>query len=228
MKGAGNAQPRAAHPSDELLSEILHGLSQPLTTMECGLEIALRQDKTVAQLQQRMGALLEAARVLHKRLLEVRALQEAGTAGERTEAVAVGELLQQLREDFQPIAREAKITMSVRATRDLAQGNAAHLRNGFFHLLEFLACRCPAGGQVRMASVREGGNGLTVRFRIVRRKEGGSTEPIPRARDGDFGLRIARRTFEAAGGDLELREYNGGGVAGQVRLRSAMPPAGDD
>jgi hypothetical protein len=60
----------------EMLSEILHTLSNPLSALECGIELSLRQDKTVAHLRTRMQTLLEIAQLLHQRLLELRALRD--------------------------------------------------------------------------------------------------------------------------------------------------------
>ena len=54
----------------ELAAEIFHSLSQPLTALEVGLELSLRQDSDVAQLRWRLELALEIAQTLHKRLLE--------------------------------------------------------------------------------------------------------------------------------------------------------------
>jgi hypothetical protein len=67
--------PESQSCTDEYLSELLHGMSQPLTTLECGLELAIRYDTTLAQVRHRLKVLLEAAQVLHQRVLELRMLQ---------------------------------------------------------------------------------------------------------------------------------------------------------
>ena len=59
------------------VAEVLHDLSQPLTALECGLEVSLRQDKTVTELRNRMKVLLGIAQTLHQKLLEVRSRQES-------------------------------------------------------------------------------------------------------------------------------------------------------
>ena len=76
MKVKSHSGLPSARPEDEMLSEIFHTLSQPLTTLECGMELSLRQDKTASQLRQRMQTLLEIAQLLHQRLLELRALRD--------------------------------------------------------------------------------------------------------------------------------------------------------
>lgn len=65
----------AAQSRDQVLTEIFHAMSQPLTTLECGLELAIRYDTTLVQVRDRLRVLLEAAQVLHQSLLELRAMQ---------------------------------------------------------------------------------------------------------------------------------------------------------
>ena len=60
--------------SSEFVSKVLHDLAQPLTALECGLELGLLQDKTAAEFRDRMQKLLEAAHVLHTRMLELRGM----------------------------------------------------------------------------------------------------------------------------------------------------------
>jgi hypothetical protein len=71
-----------AKPQDEMLSDVFHELSQPLTTLECGLELGLRCDTTVAQLRKRLSMLLEAAQEMHQRLVQLRTRQHKFTSRE--------------------------------------------------------------------------------------------------------------------------------------------------
>ena len=66
-------------------------MSQPLTALECGLEVSLRRDKTAAQLRARVESALVAAKLLHQRLLEARVLQDAGEPGDTSVPVAAGQ-----------------------------------------------------------------------------------------------------------------------------------------
>jgi hypothetical protein len=56
----------------DVFAEILHAMSQPLTALEIGLEISLRQDKDFAQMRSRLEAALEIAQTLHARMVELR------------------------------------------------------------------------------------------------------------------------------------------------------------
>ena len=74
---SGESRGPSSQPCDEeLLHEIFHELSQPLTTLECGLELAIRYDTTLAQVRKRLKVLLEAANVMHQRLAALRVLQQ--------------------------------------------------------------------------------------------------------------------------------------------------------
>ena len=83
-----------------LVSELFHAISQPLTALECGFEVSLRRDKTAVQFRTRVASALVAVQLLHQRLMEARALQDAGEPGdnllshrtERTLAAAPGRL----------------------------------------------------------------------------------------------------------------------------------------
>jgi len=74
---AGECRGPSSEPFDEeLVHEIFHELSQPLTTLECGLELAIRYDTTLAQVRKRLKVLLETADVMHQRLAALRVLQQ--------------------------------------------------------------------------------------------------------------------------------------------------------
>jgi len=70
---------------EAFVSEVLHDLSQAVTALEVGLEIGLRQDKSVAEMRQRMRTLLGVAQSLHQNLLDLRAAQDGPSRnGDRT------------------------------------------------------------------------------------------------------------------------------------------------
>jgi hypothetical protein len=83
MKAGRIIDPSSRALADAEFAEVLHGLSQPLTTLECGLELAIRYDTTMTQVRHRLKFLLEAARVLHQRLLELRMLRSSSGLTDR-------------------------------------------------------------------------------------------------------------------------------------------------
>ena len=200
-----------------LVSHLFHAISQPLTALECGLEASLRTDKTAAQLRARVASALAAARLLHQRLLEARAIQDAGEPGDTRLPVAMHGMLVQLREDFLPVAKSRKVTLNVQCETALVTGNETRFKNGFFHLLEYLLRNCPSHGAVRIRAHRVSFFELEVGFSY----DPASTRSLEleqAADPADLGFRIAQRTFQAAGGNLVLTQNQPGLIAGHLRL----------
>jgi len=196
-------------------SDLLHAMSQPVTALECGLELALRKDTTAMQLRARLKTALVTARLLHQRLVEFQVLQNAGEPGDTSRPAAVEIILLQLREDFVPVARSAKVKLAVKCESAMVHGDEARLRNGFFHLFEFLLRMCSSHGNIRICAHTLSPSALQVNFSSDASTSIATPEQ-PLAVDLD--LRIARRTFQAAGGDLFLATLQPGKVAGCVRL----------
>src|SRR5271167_4848180 len=155
---------RGAETDRELLSEMIHGFSQPVTALECGLELSLCRDNDVAQLRARVESALTTTKILHQRVAEYRMLADAGDPGDTTEPVAIDRLLLQLREDFRPLADAAGVRGSVRCKPALVHGNCTRLRDGFFHLFEFLIGDSPPHHSIELRAVGTRARSLTVRF----------------------------------------------------------------
>jgi hypothetical protein len=69
----------AAEGERDLISEVFHGITQPLTALECGLELSLRYDKNSSQFRARVRAALESSQLLHQKVVELRRLLDAGS-----------------------------------------------------------------------------------------------------------------------------------------------------
>lgn len=207
--------------NNDLIADVFHGMSQPLTALECGLEISLRQDKHAGQFRARMQAALGSAQILHQRMVELRMLLDAEDPGDTTVPVGIDGLLMQLKDDFGPVADAARIVMSMRCKPTLVRGNAARLRNGFFHLFEFLVGSSPPHHAINVFMTRISNGSFNVRF-SVRPKTGRSDlQPTQPVNMGDLTIRIARRTFQAAGGELAIKLNARGNVEGHVLLQLA-------
>jgi hypothetical protein len=209
--------PTRATPGEhsEQVSEILHALSQPITALECGLELSLRKDKTPADLRARIRSSLATTRLLHQRLVEFQALQDASEHGDTSLPVPIQTVLQQLREDYLPVAQAASVELVVKCEPAMIRGDETRLRNGFFHLLEFLVRICPSKGCLRIC-------GLPLNAEVLEVNFSSDVSASPQARErslaGDLDLRIAGRTFRAAGGNLVLTRTLGTKVTGYAHL----------
>ncbi len=201
-----------------LVSELFHAISQPLTALECGLEVSLRRDKTAVQFRARMASALVAAKLLHQRLIEARALQDAAEPGDTSRPVALKTLLSELREDFLPVAMSRESKLNVKCETAMLRGNEAKFRNGFFHLFEFLLYTCPSHRTVSIRARQVSPALVEVSFSSHDSAGTDALESAPAASSADTSLRIAQRTFQAAGGDLMLTRNASGRVRGNVRL----------
>ena len=200
------------------VSDLFHAVSQPLTALECGLELSLRRDKTAAQLRTRLETALVNAKLLHRRLLEARALQDAREPGDTRLPVAVERLLLQLQEDLLPVAKSAKVTLEVTCKTAMVHGNEARLRNGFFYLFEFLVRTCPTNLRVSIHAQRVSLTIFEISFTNCDSTRIETRESTRAADPADLSLRIAQSTFQATGGDLVLTQDQSGQFAGCVRL----------
>jgi hypothetical protein len=205
-------------PERAFVSDLFHAVSQPLTALECGLELSLRRDQSAAEFRARVETALVNAKLLHRRLLEARALQDASEPGDTHLPVDVKGLLLQLQEDLLPVATSAKVKLDVRCEAALVHGNEARLRNGFFCLLEFLLRVCPTSQSVRIRAQRMSLTAFEVSFRTCGSARIKSSESPLDADPADLSWRIARRTFRAAGGALVPTQNRTGQIAGYVRL----------
>ncbi|HVP54002.1 MAG TPA: hypothetical protein VMU45_03330 [Candidatus Eisenbacteria bacterium] len=226
MTMAEQAEEPAAWCEGDLIGELFHSISQPLTALECGLEISLRQDREAAQLRARMKAALASTQTLHQRLLELRLLLDAGEPGNTTVPVALDDLLFRLRDDFASLAHHREIGLWVRCKPAWVRGNAARLRSGFFHLFEYLlGCSLPQH-VVCVVGKPIDQHSFLVRFGVRAKARASHLVAAPAFNRTDLGLRIALRTFQAAGGELVLKLNSSGNAVGQVCLQLANRQVG--
>ncbi len=63
----------ASRPNDkDRLAEFLHAISQPLTVLECGLELSLHHEKHPNASRVRLQGALASVRILHRQVDEFR------------------------------------------------------------------------------------------------------------------------------------------------------------
>jgi signal transduction histidine kinase len=201
---------RQAHDissQSSFVSDVLHKLSQPLTALQCSLELSLARDQTSEEFRASVEAALQNAERLRQSLLLLRELSDADNPGDVSFPVPLQQLLQELQQDFLPVCESASGYFTVSCHPVQVRGNGAKLRRAFFYLLEYLL-RSP---QRRKLRIRVQTHGMQAGIRMIFSDRGFAAPPANDASDiiSTGELEIARRTFRALAGDLAIVESAG-------------------
>jgi hypothetical protein len=188
-----------------LVSDVLHKLSQPLTALQCSLELALVRDQTSEEFRASVEAALQNAERLRHNLLLLRELSDADDPGDTTAPVELQRLLLEWREDFLPVFESAGGCFHLNCAPAQVRGNEAKLRRAFFYLLEYLL----GSSHYRSLNVDvEHTKGRRVDIRMTFSSAASSADSTHDASESILtgGGDIACRTFRAVGGDLAPAE----------------------
>ncbi len=204
-----------------LTYDLFHTLSQPLTALQCSLELALVRDRTAGEFRASVEAALENAERLRQSFLLLRELNDADDPGDISAPVDLRQVLLELGEDFLPIFESAGGQLDVTTDAVQIRGNTAKLKQAFFYLIDYLlGVLARPNLSIRVQQRKEGA--VEVRMTLssqgsTARAEEGLCEPVS---SGE--VEIARRTFRAVGGAL-ARVASGGG--GQSIWIASLPVA---
>ncbi|MGH9503508.1 MAG: hypothetical protein ACRD20_11720 [Terriglobales bacterium] len=234
MKTAGLGTPEAlaAGETRQLLSDLFHQLSQPLTTLCCSLELALLQSPTAEQYNQMASRALQQAEQVSWLSTAIRELFDAGQVAEGGELLELRQAVEAAIGDLLPVADSAGVQIGFLPPSPCPVWfDARRLRQGLFHLLGFGLGSSPAGAAMKIELEERGAEALlalTVSspggFRgefdagfdggfesefdaeLDRRLTPGSNPDLllPEKLGRRLSLGIARAVFEAAGGTLRL------------------------
>jgi C4-dicarboxylate-specific signal transduction histidine kinase len=198
----GNYTAPALTESQQLVSDLFHQLSQPLTTLCCALELALLQTPTLEQYGEIVSQALDQAEKASALATAIRELSGAGQPG------GSGDLLELRREVEEAIADLLPVAESAGVQVCFAPGpacpvwfDASRLRQGLFHLVGF-AIGSGAAVAIELAErAAQAMLGLTISGPGV----GGDTPADPGLELWRrLGLGIARAIFEASGGSCRV------------------------
>jgi signal transduction histidine kinase len=190
------------------VSDVFHKLSQPLTALQCSLELSLARDRSLGEFRASVEAALHNAERLRQRLLLLRELHDADDPGDTSTPVQLQELLHDLQQDFLPVCESAGGCFTVSCEPVQVRGNGAKLRRAFFYLLEYLL----RTSKRRSLNVTvDQANGRKVEIRLTVSEGRFAAPPANDASDtiSTGELEIARRTFRAIGGHLAPFESAG-------------------
>jgi len=200
-----NPLPAAEYESRQLVSDLFHQLSQPLTTLCCSLELAVLKTPTADQFGEILGHALTQAEKVSSLATAIRELFDASHVGEGVEALELQRAVAEAVGDLLPVAESAGVQVCYLpgpACRLWFDGQ--RLRQGLFHLIGFAIGS--GGARVKIDLAERGAEAvLTLTVTPVAACAGPSPVHSDQELLRRLGLGIARAIFEAAGGSLTVK-----------------------
>lgn len=203
------AQGTAEGDDLQLLADLFHALSQPLTTLRCCLGLSLQKSSAGRQNPRDLEIASQAAESVTRLVAGIRELVESASPPQAHAAANLDECLRGVVEDLGLVAVSARLTVSLVSAASLqVEIEPGRLRQGLFHLLEFALRSCQAGTELSITAAEEGES-------VGLRVEGRVRDPLLSA-DGGFpelerrmALAVGRRILTTAGGRLQLQSGSG-------------------
>ena len=197
----------AEYESRQLVSDLFHQLSQPITTLCCSLELALLQTPDAEQYGEIVSQALCQAEKVSSLATAIRELFDASQPGEHGEVLELGAALAETVSDLLPVAESAEVQVChVPGPACPVRFDAARLRQGLFHLIGFVIGSGAPGAVVKIELEARGAEAMLAL--TVSRESVGERSPdsiSDRELLRRLGLGIARAIFVAAGGSLTVK-----------------------
>jgi len=201
---------------NELLSEVFHLISQPMTALQCSLEFALHEEKNPEQCRGWIVAALESSERLRCRLSMAREMAEAASPMNAADTVELRSVLQEALEELHPLFDAAGTLPQIRCEEMEVLGERSRLLRAFLYVLEHLSISSAPESHSATISVDRDSGLVAVRFlQFVLRANSNKSEVTSE-------LEIAKRTFESAGGGLLFFSFSSNDAFVRVFLRQAQ------
>jgi signal transduction histidine kinase len=213
----GNGMANALSESDrrQLVAELFHALSQPLTALRCSLEMALSGRFSPGPSQENLRLALEHAEQIAHLATGIRELVETEGPGGVNGIVNLESSLGEAVMDLVPVAESAGVRLGFHAPHACpVLAEPRRLRQALFYLVESALAGAEPGESVQV-QVGERERQAIVLVTVSRSPAAGAGlvawpgaggEGRTRDLGRRLGLAIASRTFEAAGGSLYVEE----------------------
>ena len=203
LAAMGNPTAAVLTESQQLVSDLFHRLSQPLTTLRCALELALLQTPTLEQYGQIVSQALGQAEKASALATAIRELFDAGQPGGSGDRLELRRVVEETIADLLPVAESAGVQVGyVPGPACPVWFDAPRLRQGLFHLIGFAIGSGGAGAAVRIELAERPAEAM-----LTLKVSGGSgyhTADSDLELSKRLGLGIARAIFEAAGGSFQM------------------------
>jgi len=223
LTGARDAAERANRFKTTFFTAVGHDLLQPLHAARLSLS-AMTENETDPQhmrLTEQIDHALSTIEELLRTILDLSKL-ESGVAKPSLMSVALGELFQSLAVNFEPMARNKNVRLTIRASDALVTSDPLMLRRILQNLLAN-AVHYTERGEILLAARRRGdpvrievwdtGPGIDPdeQERIFEEFHRGSASELSRGGGFGMGLSITRRMADALGHGIELCSRKGCG-----------------
>jgi signal transduction histidine kinase len=214
----------------QLVAELFHALSQPLTALRCSLEMALSGRFSPGPSQENLHLALEHAEQIARLATGIRELVETDGPGGASVIVNLESSLGEAVVDLVPVAESAGIQLRLHAPDPCpVLAEPRRLRQALFYLVESALAAAGPGESVDVEAGERDRQAMVLL--TISRSRTPATGAVPwpgtagEEKDRDLGRRlglaIASRTFEAAGGSLYAEEDE---RCWRLRLRLPLAP----
>jgi K+-sensing histidine kinase KdpD len=211
----------------EVLRNLIHELSQPLTSLRGSLEVALLEETGSSEHGQVLEQCLEEAHRMAQGLGTLRNVLEAEDAGEYFQPVSWKQVVKEALKEVVPMAREKALQLIVESMADAyVKVNPPRFESVMRELLQQMILHGSRGQVIRMRlSVHESGALLTVcdgRLASDANATAKETKPATRLAEALYKDQpdwwILRRSIEGQGGRLEIEKNSRGGLCCRVYI----------
>ena len=200
-----DAKRKTTSEKQQLLADLFHALNQPLTTLQCWLEIATREFDGKQPSREEMTQALQHIAAITRLTSGLREWLDAEDVGDELEMMRLDRSLREVASDLRPLAETRNVQLSLAGPSSAEiLFEPRRLRQALFRLLEFAIQTSLPGSalEIRLSRASCGEMGLTAAVSAQPR----AAIPDSDCSDGShysleqrLSLAIAEGVFEAAG-----------------------------
>lgn len=203
----------------QLLSDLFHGLNQPLTTLGCSLELALLKPQSAEQCQETIRQAGVQVEKVAQLTGHVRRMVEADDPGDPDQAVDLGRVAREVVEELSPVAESLQVRLSLCGDVDCTVWiEEIRLRQALFGLLDLVLDASREEVLLELSSKdRVAALAITSSLKDVSEEMDSHPDRLRR----QVGLAVAYRVFESCGGRITIFQENS-----QLRLGIELPVTG--
>jgi len=207
---SGSSSPAPSLPEQDVLGELLHSLSQPLTGLRCSLELAI--DENAAQSHETVAAALEQT---ERVMGVVRLMQEfldVDPIEANVQPIPIAPVVRRVLENLSGLAEARQVRLHIKGTcRAAVSISQSRLLLALQYLIGAVIEAQPLNSAIRFMLQDRGPASLLTVYPLpaLRRKADGEMQPKSDpvvATMGRVRMAIARRVFESAGATLQFDE----------------------